>query len=285
MPSTHTSPQGMKEPVLAIVIPPDHPPQDILSAAREAEDAGVEEVWLWEDCFATSGLAPAAAILGATGLRVGLGLMPVPLRNPALATMEVATLAAMFPGRFLPGFGHGILGWMGQAGARVRSPLTLLREHLGAVRGLLAGEELSVQGRYVVLDRVALRWPPAQVPPLLVGGRGPRTLALAGELGDGLILDDVAPEGRADPDRLREVLEVVRAARAQAGREGPLEVVAFLPTVADVTVEDLRREVGALAAAGATRVAVVAGGVDGPPAGGGRIGELARLLGRAALSP
>src|ERR1039457_3428645 len=49
--------------------------------------------------------------------RIGLGLMPVPLRNPALAAMEVATLARMFPGRFVPAAGHGDLAWMDQVGA------------------------------------------------------------------------------------------------------------------------------------------------------------------------
>jgi alkanesulfonate monooxygenase SsuD/methylene tetrahydromethanopterin reductase-like flavin-dependent oxidoreductase (luciferase family) len=51
---------------------------------RAAEEAGLEELWLWEDCFAESGVAPAAAVLGWTQrLRVGIGLLPVPLRNVA----------------------------------------------------------------------------------------------------------------------------------------------------------------------------------------------------------
>ena len=50
---------------------------------------------------------------------------------------------------------------MAQVGAGVESPMTLLREHTVAVRALLAGETVSVSGRYVQLDAVALDWPPA----------------------------------------------------------------------------------------------------------------------------
>src|SRR5690606_21453834 len=155
-----------------------------------AEAAGLAELWLWEDCFLESGVASAAAVLAWTSrLRVGLGLLPVPLRNVALTAMEAATLERLFPGRLRLGVGHGVQEWMAQAGARVESPMTLLREYVSALRRLLAGEEVTTRGRYVALDRVALDWPPSPPPPpLLVGAVGPRTLRLAGELADGTIL-------------------------------------------------------------------------------------------------
>jgi hypothetical protein len=40
----------------------------------------------------------------------------------------------MFPGRFIAGVGHGNQRWMAQAGVRVESPLTLLREYVTALR-------------------------------------------------------------------------------------------------------------------------------------------------------
>ena len=54
-------------------------------------------MWLWEDCFAESGIATAAAALAWTErLTVGIGLLPVPLRNVALSAMENATLERLF---------------------------------------------------------------------------------------------------------------------------------------------------------------------------------------------
>jgi alkanesulfonate monooxygenase SsuD/methylene tetrahydromethanopterin reductase-like flavin-dependent oxidoreductase (luciferase family) len=210
---------------LGVVFRPQSPPERLREVVEAAEAAGLAELWLWEDCFCEGGLTSATAALAwSERLHVGIGLLPVPLRNPAVAAMEIATLARLFPGRFLPGLGHGVLDWMGQVGARVSSPMTLLREHTAAVRDLLHGRTVDVDGRFVHLEQVALDWPPADVPPLLVGGRGPKTVRLAGELGDGVILDD----GHT-PDQVRAALEHVAEGRAAAGRTGePFRAVVFV---------------------------------------------------------
>jgi len=182
---------------LGVVFLPQLPPERLRGIARAADEAGLDELWLWEDCFWESGIAAAAAALGWTErLRVGIGLLPVPLRNVALTAMEVATLDRLFPGRVRVGVGHGVQEWMGQVGARVGSPLTLLREYLTALRALLRGERVSTTGRYVNLDRVQLVWPPEQPPPILAGGIGPRTLEVAGKYADGTILVAGTPPER-----------------------------------------------------------------------------------------
>ncbi len=176
-------------PLLGLAFVPTLPPERLQPLARTVEEAGLDELWVWEDCFKEAGVASAAIALTATErLTVGLGLMPAPLRNVALTAMEVATLARAFPGRFVPGVGHGVQHWMGQVGGRVSSPLTLLREYATALRSLLDGAEVTTSGRYVNLDQVKLDWPPQQRVPLLLGGSGPKSLALCGELGDGTIL-------------------------------------------------------------------------------------------------
>lgn len=176
-------------PQLGLAFVPTLPPERLRALATTAEAAGLDELWVWEDCFKQSGVASAAAALAwTTRLRVGIGLLPVPLRNVALTAMELATLERMFPGRLLAGVGHGVQAWMGQAGVRAASPLTLLREYSTALRSLLAGERVTVSGRYVQLDDVALDWPPEPPPPLMLGGSGPRSLDLTVELGDGTLL-------------------------------------------------------------------------------------------------
>ncbi len=204
-------------PRVGVVFRPQLPPERLREFVTLAETAGLDDVWLWEDCFLEGGLTSAAAALaGSSSVRIGLGLMPVPLRSPALAAMEVATLARLFPGRFVPAAGHGVLAWMDQVGARAASPVTLLREWVTATRSLLHGQTVTVTGEYVRLRDVALDWPPATVPPLLVGARGPKTLALAGEIADGLVLDaGITPDG-------------VRQAVATAAAARPHEVVVYL---------------------------------------------------------
>ena len=163
---------------VGVVFRPQQPPEDLKAVVRAVDEAGVPELWLWEDCFLEGGLTTATAALAwSQRVRVGVGLMPVPLRNPALVAMEIATIARLFPDRFVPAIGHGVLDWMAQVGARAESPMTLLREHTTAVRDLLDGRRVEVEGRYVRLDGVALDWPPVTRPPLLVGARGDRRSA------------------------------------------------------------------------------------------------------------
>ena len=98
---------------------PQFPPERLRSVAEAADEAGLAQLWLWEDCFWEGGIATAAAALAWTErLQVGVGLLPVPLRNVALTAMELATLHRLFPGRPLTGVGHGVQDWMGQVGAR-----------------------------------------------------------------------------------------------------------------------------------------------------------------------
>ncbi len=209
---------------LGAVFRPQLPPERLRAIASTADEAGLDELWLWEDCFLEGGIATAAAALAWTErLKVGIGLLPVPLRNVALTAMEVATLHRMFPARVRLGLGHGVQSWMGQVGARVDSPLTLLREYVTALRALLGGEQVTVDGRYVKLDKVTLDWPPASPPALYAGGEGPRTLRLCGEVGDGTILTaSVSAAG------IRQAQRLVDEGRAAAGRTGEHRLIVYL---------------------------------------------------------
>ena len=138
---------------------------------------------------------------------------------------------------------------MGQAGARVESPMTLLHEYTTALYALLHGETVTTQGRYVHLDDVTLDWPPAVVPPLLVGGIRPRTVSLAGELGDGVIIP-----GGVSPEEVRASMGHLHV-RREAGR-GPAEVVVFISSPAGSPAAAVAATVSEYAAAGATCVAV-----------------------------
>ncbi|GAA2578328.1 MULTISPECIES: LLM class flavin-dependent oxidoreductase [Streptomyces] len=209
---------------LGAVFRPQLAPERLRAVSRAAEEAGLEELWLWEDCFREGGISTAAAALAWTErLRVGVGLLPVPLRNVAVTAMEAATLHRMFPGRAVLGVGHGVQDWMGQVGARAESPLTLLREHLVALRALLRAERVTSQGRYVRLDDVALDWPPQQAVEVFAGATGPRSLRLAGEAADGTVLTANTP-----PDGVRRARRLIDEGRAAAGRTGAHKVVVYL---------------------------------------------------------
>ena len=285
----------MTDTALGIVFRPQRPPEELLATAAAADRAGVDELWLWEDCFEESGIAAAAAALARTDrLRLGIGILPVPLRNPALTAMEVTTLARMFPGRVHVGLGHGVQEWMGQVGARVESPMTLLREYVTAVRRLLAGERVSVEGRYVRLQDVQLGWPPDPVPPIAVGAVKPKTIALAGEIADGMVLS-----GETTEEDVRDAAAAYDAARGtQPGRvttfliavTGPDAPARYAAEIAHWRLDparpygvagspaDLAAEVRRRVAAGAGAVILQPTAEDDPVAYARTVGEQVRPL-------
>ncbi|WP_043684620.1 LLM class flavin-dependent oxidoreductase [Streptomyces xylophagus] len=211
---------------LGAVFRPQLPPERLRAVVRLADATGLEELWLWEDCFREGGISAAAAALAwSERVRVGVGLLPVPLRNVAITAMEAATLHRLFPGRAILGVGHGVQDWMGQVGARAESPVTLLREHLDALRALLRGERLTTDGRYVTLDDVGLDWPPEGPVEILAGATGPRTLRLSGAAADGTILTS-----STTPDGVRRARQLIDEGRESAGRTEPHKVVVYLLT-------------------------------------------------------
>ncbi|HNJ96776.1 MAG TPA: LLM class flavin-dependent oxidoreductase [Ilumatobacteraceae bacterium] len=194
----------------------EYPAPEVLHFARALEDGGVDQLWVIEDCFFTAGISLAAAALTSTErLTVGIGILPAVARNAAITAMELATLAQFGPGRLIAGIGHGVQDWMEQIGARTPSPLTTLEEVCTAVRRLLRGEEVSVEGREVQLRGVRLEAPPAIAPPMVAGVRGPKSMAVAGRACDGVILVEGAGPW------------AVRAARQQAGDPAGWRITTF----------------------------------------------------------
>jgi len=169
------------------------PAAAVAEFAEALEAGGVDQFWVIEDCFYTAGISLAATALARTEhLTVGIGILPAVARNAAVTAMEIATLAELAPGRLIAGIGHGVQEWMEQMGARTPSPLTTLDEVITTVRQLLHGETVDFDGREVTMHSIALDQPPTQVPPLMAGVRGPKSLALAGRMADGIILAEGA---------------------------------------------------------------------------------------------
>lgn len=199
----------------------DWAPEGLPGFARDVEALGVDDLWVVEDLGWNGGISAASLALGATErLRVGIGIMPAPLRSPALLAMELATLARVFPGRLVAGIGHGVPEWMASVGVAARSPLALLEETINAVRALLRGERVELEGREVRLAGIQLVHPPAEPPPVVAGVVRPRSLELSGRVADGTVIAE--GHGPRDVESARALID-----KGGASSDHTLTVLAF----------------------------------------------------------
>lgn len=194
------------------------PPERIPTLSAAAERLGYGEVWVAEDYFCYGGFTGAALALGATErVKVGLGIAASVARHPAVTAMEIGTLARAYPGRFLPGIGHGVPFWTDQMGVTAKSPLSALTECVNGVRSLLAGETLDVEGKQFTFRSVTATHPVDHEVPILTGVLGPKSLRLSGEIADGTVMSVLA-----GPAYLEAAVGHIGAGMAESGRTAHL---------------------------------------------------------------
>jgi probable F420-dependent oxidoreductase len=206
-----------------VVLQTNPPASKVVELARLAEMEGFDYVWtfdshlLWEEPFVIY-----SQILAQTR-RVIVGPM---VTNPATRDWTVtaslfATLNEMFGNRTICGIGRG------DSAVRVTNgkPTTLatLRDAVHVIRELANGREVEYNG-----SQIRFPWGTKSRLDVWVAAYGPKALALAGEVGDGFILQ------LADPSIVEWSIKAVREAAKKAGRD-PLSVRICVAAPAYVT--------------------------------------------------
>jgi 5,10-methylenetetrahydromethanopterin reductase len=233
----------------------DLDPRSCIAIAEAAEAHGFASLWFAENPY-QRGLMPAASAcaVATRRVRIGLGIVNPYTRHPSLIAMEFAALDELAEGRARLGIGSGIGAQIARLGFEWR-PLAAMRDAIHIVRALLAGEEVSYRGRAFSVDRGKLRFRPHRPQtPIYMAAMGDRSLALCGEIADGLIVSNLCPLGYTE----RAVAIVARAA-AEAGRASP-PVVQYVPCVARPDREAARR--AAIVAIGEALVALWPAGAE-----------------------
>ena len=191
--------------------------------AREAERRGYTDAWSLEadgvDCF-----APLAVVGMATSLRLGTAIANVYTRGPATLAMCAAGVAEIAPGRFCLGIGSGsqpiVESWNGGV---FDHPATRVRETVQFLRRALVGERVVFTGATFSVDGFRLSRPPARPIPIYVAALRPGMLRVAGEVGDGVILNWLSAKD------VPQSIAVVREAAQNAGRDpATIEITARL---------------------------------------------------------
>lgn len=168
----------------------------LLAFAERAEQAGFDSVWVGDSLLARprhEPMAMLAAVAARTRLvSLGTAVLIGPLRNPVALGQAVATVDQIARGRVILGLGMAsankdIEAEFLAAGADFGRRAGRLREMMRLMPQLWRGTPVRFSGRYWTLDGARLQPLPYRAggPPLWVGGSGPYSLKLAGELADG----------------------------------------------------------------------------------------------------
>jgi probable F420-dependent oxidoreductase len=196
--------------------------------AQEAERLGYSDAWSLE-IDGVDGFAPLAVVAQATHMRIGTAIANVFTRGPATLAMSAAGLGEMAPGRFCLGIGAGsqpiVEAWNG---GTFRRPATRVREMVHFLRRALAGERVVFHGDTFSVEGFRLSRPAAAPIPIYVAALRPGMLRLAGEVGDGAIINWLSAQ-----DVPRSV-QIVRDTAQQAGRDpAAIEITARLMVSVD----------------------------------------------------
>jgi probable F420-dependent oxidoreductase len=191
--------------------------------AKEAESLGYTDAWSYEvdgqDCF-----APLATMALSSNMRLGTAIANVYTRGPATLAQSAASIADLAPGRFEFGIGSGSqpIVEMWNNGKFIK-PATRVKEMVQFLRKALAGERVVFEGETFQVNGFRLSVPPSTPPKIHVAALREGMLKVAGEYGDGAIINWLSAED------VKKSVAVVRQAAEKAGRDpASIEITARL---------------------------------------------------------
>ena len=203
---------------VALYLQDKHPIRDGMRYAQHAERAGFEAVWQAESRLVREATVPMAAFAAVTErIGIGAGVVNTWTRNVWLLAATFSTLDDLAPGRVLLGLGAWWDPLAQKVGITRRKPLQAMRETVEATRRLLAMERVSYDGEFVHLDDVEIDIvhgdrSPKHVP-IYVGATGMKMMELAGEIGDGVLLNYLVGPGYNE-----RAMEALAEGAARSGR-------------------------------------------------------------------
>ncbi len=193
-----------------VTVLPDPPYGRFLELLQLAERHGFEYGWtydshvLWQDSFPTLALAAQAT----ERMRLGHMVTNPGTRDPTVVASAYATLQDISEGRMIMGIGRG------DSARRVIGqkpvPVARFEETLRLIKPFMNGEKVHWND-----TDLELGWARRDLPEIEmhVAGYGPKVLAIAGRLGDGVIIQ------LADPDIIQWTMSTARKAAEEAGRD------------------------------------------------------------------
>jgi 5,10-methylenetetrahydromethanopterin reductase len=207
-----------------------------------AEKANFDYLW-FTDHFYNRNLWVTLSLAAAYTSRIKLGPAATNpyLSHPVLTVQAINTLSEMAPGRVVCGVGQGDRTTLEMIGAKQEKSLQTLRNFVQMIRAGAAGDSIKIRVKNSGVSEARLLFHASNVIPIYIGAQGPKALALAGEVADGVSINS-SHEGDVG-DALRKVENgLERASR----RKGAFDFAAY--TIFSVHEDPFEAEKAALPA-------------------------------------
>lgn len=169
---------------------PECPLDEVVAIAVQAESQGFRRCQVYDEGLVTRDVYIAlAAIAAATSvMKLGPGITNPYTRHPAQTAAAIASLDEFSNGRAFLGIGAGGSLTLDPIGLPRTKPLNAVREAIHVARELFTGQPVDFDGASVTLRSAQMNYarPDTEI---WLAGRGPKMLALGGEVADGVMLD------------------------------------------------------------------------------------------------
>jgi alkanesulfonate monooxygenase SsuD/methylene tetrahydromethanopterin reductase-like flavin-dependent oxidoreductase (luciferase family) len=193
--------------------------REMAEVMKQAEERGFEMAFFSETIELMRDSVSSLTAIGLATQKLQLGTTQiVRLRGPVVMAQLLATVDELTDGRLTLAPGACT-----KSHARVHAlptevgatPSEVLKEYIESMRLLLSGEKVSYHGKFVNFDNVGLGWKPIRTKiPFYVPATATVGLRLAGEIGDGVILNAVC-----SPEYTVNALRIIRESAEKAGRD------------------------------------------------------------------
>jgi 5,10-methylenetetrahydromethanopterin reductase len=181
--------------------------------SMQAEKRGFDYVWI-TDHFNNRNVYVSLALVAAytDKIKFGPGVTNPYLVHPAITAQAVSSLNEIAPGRVVCGLGAGDKTTLKMLNVAMSKPLSTIREAVKIIRRLSSGEKVTLDGDVFKISGAQFLFKPSAPVPIFIGAQGPKMLALAAEIGDGVLIN------ASHPSDVERAVKYVREGIAKAGK-------------------------------------------------------------------
>jgi 5,10-methylenetetrahydromethanopterin reductase len=174
---------------------PKEPYWKITYYAIQAERGGFSNLWI-TDHFNNRNVyvALTTAAIYTNKIVLGPGVTNPYMVSPVFTAQAVAALDELAPARVVLGIGAGDKTTLASVGVEMRKPLTTIKEAVSIIRKMTSGENVVFEGEVFQIAGAKFFFKPKGRIPIYIGAQGPKMLALAGKIGDGVLINACHPK-------------------------------------------------------------------------------------------